>query len=166
METMLIQEFRADHQRIRGALLRLHRAIEQGDVPLVRTILGGADTLLGAHFKFEELHLYPALSGFLGDDGVRQMFREHDSIFQGVGDLIGLAQQATWADPDRDAALERLGLVGDHPENCDDLCRYIERLPTTQQESLMAEMQAIRQERPAFSAYAKERQSQSSMTHP
>jgi hypothetical protein len=33
----------------------------------------------------------------------------------------------------------------------------IERLPTTQQESLLAEMQAIRQERPAFSAYAIER---------
>jgi hypothetical protein len=41
--------------------------------------------------------------------------------------------------------------VGDHPENCDDLCRYIERLHS-QQESLLAEMQAIRQERPAFTA--------------
>lgn len=158
METMLIQEFRADHQRIRGALLRLHRAIQQGDVPLVRTILSSADTLLGAHFKFEERHLYPALAGFLGDDGVRQMISEHDSIFQGVGDLIGLAQQVTWADPERLAALEHLGLMGDHPENCDDLCRYIERLPTNQQESLLTQMQALRQERPAFSAYAIERQ--------
>jgi hypothetical protein len=158
MTTMLIQEFRADHQRITGALLRLRQAILQRDVPLVRTILGGADTLLGAHFKFEERHLYPALTGFVGEDGVQQLIREHDSIFRGVGDLIGLAQQAAWADAERSAALESFGLVGNHPENCDNLCCYIERLPTTQQESLLAEMTAIRRERPAFSAYAIERQ--------
>ena len=158
METMLIQEFRADHQRIRGALLRLHRAILQGDVPLVRTILGSADTLLGAHFKFEERYLYPALSGFIGDDGVRQMIREHDSIFRGVGDLIGLAQKPAWAETERAEALESLGLVGDHPENCDNLCRFIERLPAIQQESLLAEMRKMRQERPAFTAYGIERQ--------
>jgi hypothetical protein len=157
METMLIQEFRADHQRIRGTLLRLHRAILEGDVPLVRTILGSADTLLGAHFKFEERYLYPALSGFLGDDGVQQMLREHDSIFRGVGDLIGLAQKPAWAETERAAALESLGLVGDHPENCDNLCRHIEGLPTTEQESLLAEMRRIRQERPEFSAYGIER---------
>jgi hypothetical protein len=166
METMLIREFRADHQRITGALLRLHRAIEQRDASLVRSILAGADTLLGAHFKFEEHHLYPALTGFIGDDGVRQMIREHDSIFQGVGRLMELSRQAAWADPERDAALECFGLVGDHPEKCDDLCRYVEQLPITLQDTLLAEMQAIRMERRAFSVYAKERQPQSSMTHP
>jgi hypothetical protein len=69
MQTILIQEFRADHQRITGSLRRLRQAILQGGVPQVRTILGGADTLLGAHIKFEERHLYPALSGFIGDGG-------------------------------------------------------------------------------------------------
>ena len=58
---------------------------------------------------------------------------------------------------DRDAALKGLGLVGDHPEHCDDLCRHIEQLPPGQQETLLALMQAIRRERPAFSAYAIER---------
>jgi hypothetical protein len=158
METLLIREFRADHQRITGTLRRLHRAILQGDIPLVRTILGGADTLLGAHFKFEERYLYPALSEFTGEDGVRELIREHDSIFRGVGDLIGLSENTVWADTERTAALESFGLVGNHPENCDSLCRHIEQLPTDQQESLLAAMQAIRQEHPAFSAYAIERQ--------
>jgi hypothetical protein len=157
MATMLIQEFRADHLRITGTLLRLNQAILRSDVPLVRTILGGADTLLGAHFKFEERHLYPALTGFVGEDGVQQLIREHDSIFQGVGDLMGLAQRAAWADAEQKAALESFGLVGNHPENCDNLCQYIEQLPATQQESLLAEMTAIRHQRPAFAAYATER---------
>lgn len=158
METRLIQAFRADHQRITGSLLRLRKAIQQGDVPQVRAILGGADTLLGAHFKFEERHLYPALAGFVGDGGVRQLIREHDDIFRGVGQLIELARKTAWTDGDKAAALQSLGLVGDHPENCDDLCRYIVQLPTTQQDSLLDLMQAIRQGRPAFSAYAVERQ--------
>lgn len=158
MGTGLIQEFRADHQRITGSLLRLRKAIQHGDIPQVRAILGGADTLLGAHFKFEERHLYPALAGFVGDGGVRQLIHEHDDIFRGVGELIELARQTAWTDGDKDAALKAFGLVGDHPENCDDLCRYIVQLPAAQQDTLLARMQAIRQERPAFSAYAAERQ--------
>jgi hypothetical protein len=158
MDTMLIQEFRADHQRITGSLLRLRQAILQGDVPQVRSILGGADTLLGGHFKFEELHLYPALSGFIGEGGVQQLLREHDAIFRGVGELMTLTKNAPWSDADRDAALMSVGLVGDHPENCDDLCRYIEQLPASQQDALLSLMQAIRHERPEFSVYARERQ--------
>jgi hypothetical protein len=157
METMLIREFRADHQRIVGSLLRLKQAILQVDVPQVRTILGGADTLLGSHFKFEELHLYPALSGFIGDGGVQQLLREHDDIFRGVGELLALTHKASWSDAERDAAMRSFELVGDHPENCDDLCRYIERFPTSQQDALLGVMQAIRRERPDFSTYAIER---------
>jgi len=155
--TILIQEFRADHQRITGSLLRLRQAILQGDIPQVRAILGGAETLLGAHFKFEELHLYPAVAGFIGDGNVQQLIREHDSIFEVGGALIKLAQQTGWSEGDRKAALESFGLVGDHPEHCDDLCRYIEQLPASRQETLLGHMQAIRQARPAFSAYAVER---------
>jgi hypothetical protein len=158
METLLIQEFRSDHQRITGSLLRLRTAIQQRDVPQVRAILGGAESLLGAHFKFEERHLYPALAGFVGDGGVRQLIREHDDIFRGVGELIELARISAWTDEDKNAALKSFGLVGEHPENCDDLCRYIAQLPTAQQDSLLDLMQAIRRERPAFSAYAVERQ--------
>jgi hypothetical protein len=157
MPTSLIQEFRADHQRIMGSLLRLRQVILKSDVPQARTILGAADTLLAAHFKFEERHLYPALSGYVGEGGVQQLIREHDAVFQGVGELIGLAQKAGWSEGDRDAALKGLGLVGDHPEHCDDLCRHIELLLPAQQDALLALMQTIRRERPAFSAYAIER---------
>jgi hypothetical protein len=159
METILIQEFRADHQRITGNLLRLRQAIQQGDIPQVRAVLGGADALLGAHFKFEELHLYPALAAFVGDGGVRQLVREHDDIFQGIGQLAELALKPAWTDAERDAALRAFALVGNHPENCDDLSQHIERLPAARQEALLDRMQAIRRERPAFSAYAAERHS-------
>ena len=157
MSTTIIQEFRADHQRIMGALVRMRQAITKGDIPEVRRILDSADGLLGSHFKFEELHLYPALTGFVGEDGVRQLIREHDSIFQGVGDLAALARKETWSDAERSSALESLGLVGDHPENCDDLCQYIAHLPASEQAALLDRMQAIRLERPTFSGYSAER---------
>jgi hypothetical protein len=98
METMLIREFRADHQRITGSLLRLKQAILQVDVPQVPRILGGADTLRGAHFKFEELHLYAAVSRVIGGSGVQQLLREHDDIFRGVGELLALTSKASWSD--------------------------------------------------------------------
>ncbi len=157
METKLIREFRADHQRITGMLVRLHRAIQQGDLPLVRTILAGADSLLAAHFKFEERHLYPALTGFIGASGVRDMLCEHDGVFQGVGELIGLTQRTAWAAAEQAAELESFGRLGEHPEHCDSLSRFIEQLPPSQQDSLLSKMEAIRRERPAFSAYAIER---------
>ena len=155
--TTIIQEFRADHQRIRGTLVRLRQAITKGDIPEVRRILNSAEGLLGSHFKFEELHLYPALTGFLGEAGVRQLIGEHDSIFRGVGQLAELARKEAWSDAERDSALKSFALVGDHPETCDDLCQYIAHLPVGEQAALLDHMQAIRVQRPAFSGYAVER---------
>jgi hypothetical protein len=157
MGTTIIQEFRADHQRIRGTLVRLRQAITKGDIPEVRRLLGSADGLLGSHFKFEERHLYPALTGLVGEDGVRQLIREHDSIFRGVGDLAALAAKDTWSDGERTAALDSLALIGDHPENCDDLCQYIAHLPGSEQAALLDHMQALRLQRITFSEYAVER---------
>lgn len=157
MSTAIIQEFRADHQRIRGTLVRLRQAITKKEIPEVRRILGSADALLGSHFKFEELHLYPALTGFVGEDGVRQLVREHDSIFEGVGRLAALAAKETWSDAERTSALESLALIGDHPENCDDLCQYIAHLPVGEQAALLDHMQAIRLQKPTFSGYSVER---------
>ena len=153
----IIQEFRADHQRIRGTLVRLRQAITTGDIPEVRRLLGAADGLLGAHVKFEELHLYPALTVFVGEDGVQQLIREHDSMFQGVAILVRLAAMETWSDAERRSALESLALIAYHPENCDELCQYVAHLPTGEQSTLLDCMQALRLQRITFSGYAVER---------
>jgi hypothetical protein len=153
----IIQEFRADHQRIRGTLVRLRQAITTGDLPEVRRLLGAADGLLGAHVKFEELHLYPALTVFVGEDGVQQLIREHDSMFQGVGDLADLAAKDTWCDAERRSALASLALIAYHPENCDELCQYVAHLPGSEQAALLDHMQALRLQRITFSGYSIER---------
>jgi len=157
MSSTIIQEFRADHQRIRGTLVRLRQAITTGDIPEVRRLLGAADGLLGAHVKFEELHLYPALTAFVGEDGVQQLIREHDSMFQGVGILARLAAMETWSDAERRSALESLALIAYHPENCDELCQYIVHLPAGEQAGLLDRMQALRLQHTTFSGYAIER---------
>lgn len=157
MSSTIIQEFRADHQRIRGTLVRLRQAITTGDIPEVRRLLGAADGLLGAHVKFEELHLYPALTVFVGEDGVQQLIREHDSMFQGVAILSRLAAMETWSDAERRSALEGLALIAYHPENCDELCQYVAHLPAGDQTALLDRMQALRLQRTTFAAYALER---------
>lgn len=153
----IIQEFRADHQRIRGTLVRLRQAVTTGDIPEVRRLLGSADGLLGAHVKFEELHLYPALAVFVGEDGVEQLIQEHDSMFRGIGDLAVLAAKDTWSDAERRSALESLALIAYHPEKCDELCQYVAHLPTGEQSALLDRMQALRLQRITFSGYAVER---------
>ncbi len=153
----IIQEFRADHQRIRGTLVRLRQAVTTGDIPDVRRLLGSADGLLGAHVKFEELHLYPALTVFVGEDGVQQLIREHDRMFQGVADLAALAAKAAWSEAERRSALESLAMIAYHPENCDELCQYVAHLPAEEQSTLLDRMQALRLQKPTFSGYSAER---------
>lgn len=153
----IIQEFRGDHQRIRGTLVRMRQAVTTGDIPAVRRLLGAAEGLLGAHVKFEELHLYPALAVFVGEDGVQQLIREHDKMFQGVESLVALAAKDTWSDAERRSALESLALVAFHPENCDELCQYVAHLPGSERAALLDHMQALRLQRTTFSEYALER---------
>jgi hypothetical protein len=155
--TTIVREFRADHQRIRGALIRLRQAVMKGDIPEVRRVLGAADVLLGAHVKFEELHLFPALAGFVGEEELQQILREHDRMFQGVGRLAALAGKGEWSDGERAAALESLVAIGDHPQRCDDLCQCIAHLPAGEQVALLDRMQALRLQRTTFLTYAAER---------
>ncbi len=158
MTTPLIREFQADHQRITGTLLRLKRAIGDDDLPQLRSILASVDPLLAAHFKFEERHLYPALAWLIGDHGVSDMVREHDDVFEGVGGLVALASMSAWTPADHETATRHFGRLTEHPEHCDSLCCFIERLPEDTQKALLRHMDAIRRERPAFAAYADERQ--------
>lgn len=153
----IIQEFRGDHQRIRGTLVRMRQAVTTGDIPAVRRLLGAAEGLLGAHVKFEEVHLYPALAVFVGEDGVQQLIREHDKMFQGVESLAALAAKDTWSDAERRSALESLALIAFHPENCDELCQYVAHLPGSERAALLDHMQALRLQRTTFSEYALER---------
>jgi hypothetical protein len=71
MSTTIIQEFRADHQRIMGALVRLRQPdLTPGDMPGARRVLGSTE-LLGSHFTFEELRRYLPLTGSIGEEGIR-----------------------------------------------------------------------------------------------
>ena len=135
----------------------MRQVVTKGDIPGVRRILGAADVLLGAHVKFEELHLLPALAGFVGEEEIRQILREHDRMFQGVGNLAALAGKGAWSDGERAAALESLAAIGDHPQRCDDLCQCIVHLPAGEQVALLDRMQALRLQRPTFAQYAVER---------
>ncbi len=93
MSGNLRREFHADHQQVVPALLGLRQAITDTNIPRVRSILETAEGLLGPHFKFEELYLYPALEPFLGGHGVTRLVREHDGVFQNVGKIAQLAQK-------------------------------------------------------------------------
>jgi hypothetical protein len=157
MATRLIHEFHGDHQKVVGALLELRQAIAATDLARIRSILASAEGLLGPHFKFEELHLYPALEGFLGESGVKRLLNEHDGVFRSLKRIVELAQKDAWSEADRRSAQENLGLIYEHPVSCDGLSLWLERLPEEQSLQLSELLAAVRKQGTSFSEYDRER---------
>ncbi len=155
----LIEEFHTDHQKVVSALLELRQSIAAKDIARVRSILNAAEELVGPHFKFEELYLYPTLKQFLGESTVQRLLNEHDGIFRSVGRIAQLAEKDTWSEADVEAAQANLELIYEHPVTCDGLGLWIERLPEEEQRHLLEKMQKVRRERTGLFEYQRERQS-------
>lgn len=156
-ESTLIQEFHSDHVQVVQALLNLRRSIQARDLVSVRATLDGANRLVGPHFKFEELHLYPKLREFVGEGGMHRLLMEHDGVFRGVAALVNLASKDSWTDAEVESAAAYLDLIREHPISCDGLSLYIERLPTDMQTALLNEMNAMRRQGTTLLDYRTER---------
>jgi hypothetical protein len=154
----LIQEFHSDHQKVVDALVELRQAIGARNLPRVREILEAAEGLLGPHFKFEELYLYPTLERFLGEASVKRLLVEHDGIFRSVGRIAQLAQKDSWSEADTESSSANLELIYEHPIACDGLSLWMERLPAEEQNDLLAKMQEVRRQGTRLSDYRRERQ--------
>ncbi|HWP60243.1 MAG TPA: hemerythrin domain-containing protein [Candidatus Acidoferrales bacterium] len=156
-ERTLIGEFHSDHTKVVQALLDLRSAVQNRDVARVSATLGEANKLVGPHFKFEELYLYPSLKEFTGEAGIQRLVSEHDGIFRSVGALVKLASKGTWSEADAKTAEAYLDLIWEHPVTCDGLGLYIERLPGNVQQSLLSRMEELRREGTTLLEYQKER---------
>ena len=154
----LIGEFHGDHQKVVGALFDLRMAIATRDITRIREILGAAETLVGPHFKFEELYLYPSLERFLGEASVKRLLTEHDGVFRSVARIAQLAQKERWSDTDAQSAQANLELVYEHPIACDGLSLWIERLSAEEQQELLDKLQEMRKQGTKLFEYYRERQ--------
>jgi hypothetical protein len=154
----LIQEFHSDHQKVVVALCELRQAIANYDVPGVRKILGCAENLVGPHFKFEELYLYPALERFLGESYTKKLYNEHDGVFRSIRRIAHLAQNDTWSEVEQESAKTNLELVYEHPIACDGLSLWMEKLGEREQEGLFQKMCEVREQATPLSEYYRERQ--------
>ena len=157
-EVKVIREFHSDHQKVIQALFDLRQSIAKRNIDEVRTTLGGAEQLLGTHFKFEENYLYPALQPFLGEGYVKKLFNEHDSIFRSVGRIAELAHKEKWTDAEAQSAQTNLELIYEDPIGCDGLSLWIERLSREQQDGLFLQFVKVREQGTKFSEYRLERQ--------
>lgn len=154
----LIYEFHADHQKVVAALFELRQAIAARNIARVRAILNAAEDLVGPHFKFEELYLYPALERFLGEAYAKRLLNEHDGVFRSVGKIAQLAKKDSWSETDYRSAQTNLDLIYEHPISCDGLSLWMERLPAEEQQQLLEKMQEVRQQGTRLSEYYRERQ--------
>jgi hypothetical protein len=153
----LTGEFHADHTQVVQALLDLRDAIAARDPLRVRATLGGANRLVGPHFKFEERHLYPSLTPFLGETRIQKLINEHDGIFRAVGNLVSLAGKDSWTEAEAASAAANLEMIWEHPVTCDGLSLYVERLPAGTQSALLDRMEELRSEGTTLLQYRIER---------
>ncbi len=154
----LISQFHTEHRQVVDALIELRQAILARDVERAQSLLAGAEGLVGPHFKFEELYLYPALEPFFGEAYGKQLLNEHDGVFRSIRKIADLAQKSSWDDADYTSALANLELIYEHPISCDGLSLWIERLPAKKQEDLFQKMLAVRKQGTKLSEYYRERQ--------
>lgn len=154
----LIAEFHSDHQRVVSALVNLRKAIADRDLDRVRSILNAAESLVGPHFKFEELYLYPLLERFLGEAYSKRLLNEHDGVFRSIRRIAQLAQKASWTESEAQSAQANLELIYEHPISCDGLSLWMERLSKEEQEQLLQRMEDVRQQGTKLSEYYVERQ--------
>ena len=157
MERSLTSEFHSDHTKVVEALIELRESVRTENLPLMRATLEQANHLVGPHFKFEELYLYPALKEFVGEAGLQRLLNEHDGVFRGVVNLVKIAGLGEWTPADRERAQASLELIWEHPVTCDGLSLYIERLPEAQRQELLEKMDEMRREGTTLLRYREER---------
>lgn len=154
----LISQFHSEHRQVVDALTQLRQAILTRDIGGVQNILSATEGLVGPHFKFEELYLYPALEPFFGEAYGKRLLNEHDGVFRSIRKLAELAQKGSWTDAEHASALANLDLIYEHPIGCDGLSLWIERLPAKEQEHLFQQMLSVGEQGTRLSEYYRERQ--------
>ncbi len=111
----------------------------------------------GRILKFEELHLYPALEGFLGEAYTKKLYNEHDGVFRSVRRIAQLAQKDSWSESDCQSAMANLELIYEHPISCDGLSLWMERLSPDEQDQLLEQLRNTREQGTKLSEYYCER---------
>ena len=139
-----IERFRDDHRNVRDGLLDLMGALESKNVRRAREILGGLDTLVGPHFRFEEESLYPTLRVFLGEY-VDELLKEHDGVIETARSCATLLEKETLTDDEATQAARAARALLVHVSNCDGLAILAERLKSEELSDLSEKFENARE---------------------
>ncbi len=136
-------QFRDDHRNVRDGLLDIMDALKAKDVGKAREILGGLDTLLGPHFRFEEEALYPTLRVFLGEY-VDELLKEHDGVIETSRSCAALLEKDSLTDEEAESAAHAARSLLVHVSNCDGLAILSERLKPAELDELGTKFEGTR----------------------
>ena len=139
----VITEFREDHRKVRDGLLEIMDALQAKDVAKAREILGGLNTLVGPHFRYEEEDLYPTLRVFLGEY-VDELIQEHDGVIDTARTCAELLQKESLTDEDAQQAARAARALLVHVSNCDGLAILTEMLQPAEMDQLADKYSAAR----------------------
>lgn len=141
--TTLEAEFLQDHRVLTQGLHALRDALETGDLDGARRIAEDLDRDAGAHIEFEERYFYPRLVPLLGEEFVRQLYREHDAGRNAIRELES-GQAHGLEDAHRLPLIGDVEIAAEHALTCGTLTSHLAELPEEERDEMLERLRECR----------------------
>ncbi len=132
-----VEGFRDEHREARDILLGMIQAFRDRDGARFGELMNKMNADLGAHMRYEEETMYPALTSFFGPEYIEKMVEDHDRMLGAAGRLMELASHDPITEADGDEAERLLRGRLPHVTDCDGLAIIIETLPEESQRAIV-----------------------------
>jgi hypothetical protein len=152
----LFDAFRADHAVLGRGLHDIRTRLAAGDAAGARSAAADLDSAVGAHIAFEEENFYPALTAFLSEEEVEDMYAEHAEGAAILKRIEALDPDAAASTADLDALIAGIERMEHHVSECGQLFGALGGLDAAAMDALLADLERWRQRAPSWSGYARE----------
>ena len=150
IKNRLFDAFRADHAVLGRGLYSLATHIRAGEEQASREAAAQLAKDAGPHIAFEEADFYPALSGFLSQDEIDEMYADHENGRMLIKDILVMKSGALADQHYRDQLLARIEAAEAHVSECGELFGVMGGLTGETQMQLLTKLEAWREQSPSW----------------
>jgi len=150
----LFEAFREDHAILGRGFYEISGQVREKNLPAAKARADRVDREAGAHVAFEEKYFYPALRRLIRDTDVDRLHREHDEGLTVIRRLEALSESATIDEREWGNLLEKSEIMENHVAECGELFGTMGRFAPEEQQALLHQLLALRQEAPRWTQFA------------
>ncbi|KXB06077.1 hypothetical protein AKJ53_01430 [candidate division MSBL1 archaeon SCGC-AAA382F02] len=149
----LIEEFSKDHYTVMEKLNSIADAADNQDEARIRTLAKELDELLGPHFYFEEMDLYPATKRFVGEERVEEYIEDHEPVAPTLENLKELEEIS----PEKAEEIkDKLTSFYKHVNDCEGTTVLVDALLEEEKNELASKFEKYRKDIGSLTSWKKE----------